>query len=529
MSAQKFYRFRFAETGDVAAIPDPTQPGGQMSYAEGYGLDYQLDPASDPDARRLSRDQMNQLFRDITDNLREYQIAGFPEYVLPAQNNGVALPYPKNAYCRFDTVGDGTGWNVYCSLVNNNVADPTDATKWAISEPLTVAAVLASQADVNDGVAGKLVGPVELVRAAREGRWTFVGAGAWGTATRLDVAYTNPGAVALQAGGTVTFSVPTNNVNGPITLKVGALATKALKSSTGDELQADDLTVTGLYQAQYTGTEWRLTAPVASELRKYGSDGFGAIFGLITSNAAGALTTHLNVAVGSCRDSTNAINMTLAVAVTKRLDQLWAAGTGNGMRDTGATAAGQTWHIFIIFNPTTSTTDILASQSATAPVLPAGYTFFRRIWAIMLDAAAAIRQYVQTGDHCELKVRSADYAGQANGGGPFLRKITVPNGIKVLAYFTFQSSGFNGDGVFFSGIYDPDLGIPNAFGVPTQRAAFRRLSQYYYPGTWASYGYSDSYTCFTDTAQNVYTYSNDGADVIAVGVHGWDDPRGRFF
>lgn len=533
MSAQKFFKTIFANAGDVAVIPDPAQGDGSMSYQEGWGLDYERNPATDPAAKRISRDQMNQLFRDITDNIREYQIAGFPEYITPAQNGGVPFSYPKNAYVRYDTVGDGTGWTIFCSLVNNNTDVPTDPDTWAVSNPLTVAAVLASQADVNNGVAGKLVGPVELVRAAREGRWQFVGVGVWAAGLLTTPAYTNPGAVALTAGGTVTFTVPTDSPNGPITLKVGALATKALKTSSGDELEAGDLSATAVYTARYTGTEWRLDTPVASELRKFGSMGSGAIYGLITSNAAGATATHLNIGAGNCRDSTNSINIQLVAPLTKRLDQVFAAGTGNGMRDTApAVAANQTWHIFVIYNPTTKAVDVLASQSANAPTLPAGFTFFRRIWAIMLDAGAAIRQYIQTDDWCRLVTRSADYAAQANGNGlAYLRKVTVPNGIKVEAEFYFQSATVGGgvaDVAYLSGVYDPDLGVPPAFGVPTQWAQVRRLWVYIYPGQWSSYG-TVLLRQWTDTAQNIYTRSSDNFDVIALGVTGWRDPRGKFF
>jgi hypothetical protein len=529
MAAQKFFKTIFANAGDVTAVPDPAQGDGSMSYQEGWGIDYERDPATDPAAKRISRDQMNQILKDITDNIREYQIAGFPEYVTAAQNGGVAYAYPVNAYVRYSAIGDGSDWTVYASLINNNTAVPgTDPLKWAVSTPLTVAAVLASQADVNDGVVGKLVGPVELIRAAREGRWWYAGAGVW-AGTLLTVNLNNPGALALNAGGRVTFTVPADSPTGPLTLKVNALAAKALRTSVGDELDASDLTAAGAYTAVYTGTEWRLESSVASELRKYGSMGSGAIFGLITSNAAGATATAINVAAGNCRDGTNSINMQLIAPMTKKIDQVWAAGSGNGMRDTGAIAASQTWHLFVIYNPTTKLVDVLASQSPTAPVLPAGYTYFRRIWSILLDATSAIRQYIQIGDWCRLVTRSADYATQANGGlVAYLRKVTVPNGIKVEAEFFFQSTGAADANPYYSGIYDPDMGVPAAFGVPTQWAQIRRLARYTYPGNWVSY---ETYVCrqFTDTAQNIYTRSSDNVDVIALGVVAWRDDRGRFF
>lgn len=530
MSGQRYYGTVFALAGDVAPVPDPAQGDGTVSYTEGYGFDYERDPATDPAAKRISRDQMNELFKDITANVREYQIAGFPEWVTPAQNGGVAVPYPKNAYVRYDTVGDGSGWAVFASLINANTAEPnTDPTKWIETEPLSVPALVANQAQVDTGDDDtKLVGPVELVRAAREGRWAFAGPVVYATGQNLTAVLPGAGVYDQTAGASISFTVPGPNLVGVLTLKVGPNARVPLRSATGDELQANDLVAAGLYTAKFTGAEWRLDTPIPSELRQYGSKGSGALYGLILSNAGGALTTAVNIAVGDARDSTNAANITLVAPTTKRLDQPWVAGSGNGGRDSGGVGPNQTWHTFVIMNPITGAVDGLFSQSANAPVLPPGYTLFRRVGSILTDGASLIRQFVQHGDFFELVPRSSDYAAQANGGGPFLRKITVPNGIRVKAQLYFQSTGTADANPYLSGIFDPAEGVPTPFGGPTQWAQIRRLTRYTYPGAWISY---ETVVCeqWTDTAQNIYTYSSDPLDSIAIGVLGWTDQRGQFF
>ena len=50
----------------------------------------------------------------------------------------------------------------------------------------------------------------------------------------------------------------------------------------------------------------------------------------------------------------------------------------NGL-DTGSAALSTGYHVFVIYNPTTQTVAGLLSLSPTAPTLPTGYTYFRRV------------------------------------------------------------------------------------------------------------------------------------------------------
>lgn len=261
--------------------------------------------------------------------------------------------------------------------------------------------------------------------------------------------------------------------------------------------------------------------------------GAGAIFGLTLANAAANPTTAITISAGLTRDSTNTAGITLAAPITKVLTAPWAAGDGNGGRDAGALANGQTWHVFAILDPDTNVVDALFSQSATAPTLPAGFTKFRRLGAVVLDAAATtIRRFRQSGDWFEYVTRSADYAAQSNGGAPFYRAVAVPAGIKVEVEFYFQSVGATGDSnIYLSGLYDPDLGVPAAFGAPTQWAQIRRAN--FYSQTSSGNIFASYQTViarqFTDAAAHVYTFSSDANDVIALGVIRWRDERGKFF
>ena len=120
----KFFRLPFATTGDKTAVPDPVDTNGNVSYSQGYGFDYQRQK-TDPAAKNIERDKMNQIFFDVTTALAELQSQGIPDFITTALNGGTAYSYAIKALVRW-TDGD-----LYISLAAANTADPTDATKWA--------------------------------------------------------------------------------------------------------------------------------------------------------------------------------------------------------------------------------------------------------------------------------------------------------------------------------------------------------------------------------------------------------------
>lgn len=533
MSAQKFFRVPFAATGDVAVIPDAAQPSGALSYAEGFGFDYERNPTNDPAAKRIPRDQTNQLYRDITENVRQYQLAGFPEWVAAAQNGAVAVSYAINSYVRHNG-GAGTAWVVYCAKVNDAVKEPGVAagweTEWAVSAPVDPANLKGTLQQTEEGTGTGLAGTVELVRAARQGKWTYAGAGAWNgvTAGQLDLTYAGAAAWTQGAGAVIAFSVPTANTVAAVTLKAGANAALPLQNFDGSALVIGDLQPGGIYDAKVNpaGTAYRLTSPTASALAKFAQAGDGAIFGYIATNTPGQTNTQITMGFGNCRDSTNQRSIARVAPMTKRLDQPWAVGSGNGGRTSGTVvAANQTWHVHAILNDVTGATDIIFDPSPTAPTLPGGFTFFRRVFSFILDASGNIRQFLHLGDETVLKTRGQEWSATANGvAAGTLRSIGVPIGLKLKVQFYYTSTGVGGNQAnpAFSGLYDPDVGVPT-FGQPTQWAQIRIL--------WTDA--NDRYVSYVteqwcNTNAQIYTASNDTGDTIAGGVLGWADYRGRF-
>jgi hypothetical protein len=258
-----------------------------------------------------------------------------------------------------------------------------------------------------------------------------------------------------------------------------------------------------------------------------------AIVGMGISNTISTPLTQITVAVGSCRDSTNTTDIVVAAPITKSISSVWAAGsTGQGCRDNaGAYPINSYAHVFAIWNTTGPTIDILTSQSATAPTLPTGYTKFRRIGSILTDASGNVRQFVQVGRSFELVTRTVDFAsGTNNGSGvSYLRQLFgVPIGVKVRPMLLLQSTGTVDGSNYFSGYYDPDKGTPAAFGGSTQWAQIRRGSFYQYPGTYGCYGYYLGSLEACSASGQIYTFSSDASDLIAIGCLGWIDDQGGY-
>ena len=103
----------------------------------------------------------------------------------------------------------------------------------------------------------------------------------------------------------------------------------------------------------------------------------------------GTSTTDIDFAVGAFA-AEDGHYMELATSLTKELDGAWVAGDAAGFLDTGVVAISSTYYIFIIHDPTTGTTDAIASLSRTSPTLPSGYTKKRLVGFILTDVSNLI-------------------------------------------------------------------------------------------------------------------------------------------
>ena len=173
-----------------------------------------------------------------------------------------------------------------------------------------------------------------------------------------------------------------------------------------------------------------------------GATGVGAKFGLGTSNNATDANNDIDVAAGFVVSSDGLEQMTLASAITKRLDASWAVGTNQGGLDTGSKANSTWYHVHLIKRVDTGVVDVLFSTSATAPTLPANYTKSRRIGSVQTDGSGNIRGFVQTGDMFEWKTMRFDYNGVVISTTSSLRVVSAPLGVSTQAWMRVDS----GDG-----------------------------------------------------------------------------------
>lgn len=171
----------------------------------------------------------------------------------------------------------------------------------------------------------------------------------------------------------------------------------------------------------------------------------GFIFGLQTANNGVDTNNDIDVAEGrATSDGSTPVMMILTSAITKRLDANWSSGTGGGGLDTGSKAVSTTYHVFLISNG--SGADILLSASATAPTLPSGYVYKRRISSIMTDSSGNIVGFVQRGDRFDLKTITQVYSGAISG------QVTVtaysPKGIKTISRVALGGAGSTSGGYY---------------------------------------------------------------------------------
>ena len=119
--------------------------------------------------------------------------------------------------------------------------------------------------------------------------------------------------------------------------------------------------------------------------------------GMIASRSAIDLSHDVEVSAGFIADSTYSYMMSIGATFTKRIDEVWEAGTNNGgMASTVALAATTWYHFFAIYNPTTRITDFGFDTDINAVNLlsdAVGYTVYRRIAVLSTDVNSHISAF----------------------------------------------------------------------------------------------------------------------------------------
>lgn len=137
--------------------------------------------------------------------------------------------------------------------------------------------------------------------------------------------------------------------------------------------------------------------------------------------------------------STDATHWPLVgAAMTKQLDAAWAAGTNAGGRMSAAAIANTTYWCYMIRNPTTGAEDYGFDVSATAPTLPAGFTQYRRLHAILRESGTII-PFTQVGNTIYRTNSSNDFVA-TTAQSNVLQTLGVPIGVKVQPLVTWSAT-----------------------------------------------------------------------------------------
>ncbi len=323
----------------------------------------------------------------------------------------------------------------------------------------------------------------------------------------------------LTDGLRLLLKATADNTSATVTFAPDGLTAYNIKRADGTPLAIGSIQ-TGMYlDLVYNSgaTEWRAAniAPAAAP----GAIATGQLFGLTLSNDGSSPNTVIDIAAGSCRDSTDIDNMVLG-AFTKTTGS-WAVGTGNGGLDTGSVANSTWYHVFVIKRQDTNVVDVLLSTSATSPTLPTNYTLFRRIGAIKTDGSAHILTFTQDGDRFRWKAASVLDVNSANPGtSAVTATLTVPTGVVVWADITFQISNQT----------TGTIGALVTALDETDRAATSTERSYRTGGSTGVFTAQAMLVKTNTSAQIRYRLSASGAsDTVLLYTFGWIDVRGRLY
>lgn len=317
----------------------------------------------------------------------------------------------------------------------------------------------------------------------------------------------------LNDGQTLTLRFPASDTtsNGELPPKADRLSKYLAFDSSGEPIASEGTdTITSAYGLTLVQAANAAAARTILEISYP-----GLIYGLTLSNNATDATNDIDIATGAAANDTAFATMTLASALTKRLDAAWAVGTGNGGLDTGS-IANTTYHVWLIKRTDTGVVDALFSTSATSPTMPTSYDQKRRIGSIV-RSAGAILAFVQNGDEFQWLTGIGDIDVTTPGTTAVSRTLTVPLGIKVVAFGSLLLS--NGAAANGHRLYDLAVNTPS---IGTGAAAIGQVRAV------ASGQTSGFVQVRTNTSAQIGSRNETAnADIIRFTTYGWIDTRGK--
>jgi hypothetical protein len=252
----------------------------------------------------------------------------------------------------------------------------------------------------------------------------------------------------------------------------------------------------------------------------------GYLGGFGLANDATSPGTVIDVGAGLC--ASDDVTGYMALVPFSKTTGPWAAGSGNGGLDTGSIAASTWYHVFVIQRTDTGTVDVLLSQSATSPALPALYGRKRRIGSIRTNTSSQILAFVQNGDEFLWAAPGQDAAPAILNGtlgtAPVLVTLTVPTGLKVNALLRCYWQNAAAGTLYL--LSSPDE-TPVAGGSLNTSGSQGNISA---AASFANNGEGAILTLNvrTNTGAQVRAVSSAAGSSLSIATCGWVDTRGRF-
>lgn len=238
-----FFKIPFAAQGDKEDIPLTTQADGSVSYAQGYGIDYERDYEDDL-AKDIPRKKENKLFHDMTEAIGEMQQLGLPKW------NTDGKPYPINTVLSHDN-------KAFISLNGNNNVTPVNGVDWLdISLTLLAAANKVEVAEAIDILNDK----VDVALANKADKTTKLSAGVglegggdFSADRSLKVKYGTTAGTAVQ--GNDRRVINGQEAFDTLPQSLATKADKTIKLSAGAGLEGGgDLTENRFFRVKYGAT-----------------------------------------------------------------------------------------------------------------------------------------------------------------------------------------------------------------------------------------------------------------------------------
>ena len=137
-----------------------------------------------------------------------------------------------------------------------------------------------------------------------------------------------------------------------------------------------------------------------------------------------------------------------SLALIKRLDATFIAGTNQGGLDTGSKAIDTWYHCFAIYNPGINLSDYLFSTSVSSPTLPAGYTKKKRVGSILTDGSGNIIPFLQENNEFKITTPILSANSLTNVSTDVL--MATPLGIRTKCICNIAGSSAGGGDLYIS-------------------------------------------------------------------------------